>query len=165
MVLTLGSSISPMKIYTDADHANDKKTSHSYFGYLVLLGNSLISWKAKKYASVSSSTAEAEYVGLYEGGREALWIRLLLQSLNLSHSGPTTVFCDNQAAINIAKSNVFADRIKHFRIHLHWIRERVTEGKVNPVYISTHSNLADFLTKSLSRIKHLNCVQGINLTG
>jgi hypothetical protein len=74
MGLTLGASLSPLAIYTDANHANDKENSYSYYGYLVMLGDSLISWKAKKYASVSSSTLEAEYVGLYKGGREAVWI-------------------------------------------------------------------------------------------
>jgi hypothetical protein len=97
--LNLGSLISPVHIYTDANHANDKENSYSYYGYLVLLGEGLISWKSNKYPSVSSSTAEAEYVGLYEGGREAIWIRLLLQSLNIPHQGPITVKCDNQAAI------------------------------------------------------------------
>jgi hypothetical protein len=72
--LNLGSSISLVHIYMDAGHVNDKENSYSYYGYLVMLGNSLISWKSKKYPSVLSSTAEAEYVGLYEGGREAVWI-------------------------------------------------------------------------------------------
>ena len=31
--------------------------------------------------------------------------------------------------------------------------------------VSTQSNLANFLTKWLSRIKHSNCIEGINLTG
>jgi hypothetical protein len=73
--------------------------------------------------------------------------------------------CNNQAAINIAKNTLFANRIKHWRVHLHWIRERVAKNDVSTHYISTHSNLADFLTKSLSRVKHSKCIEGINLTG
>jgi hypothetical protein len=163
--LTLGASISPVKIFVDADHANDKINSYSYFAYLVLLGDSLISWKSKKHPTVASSTTEAEYTALYEGGREAIWIRRLLQSLNISHSGPLPILCDNQAAIAIAKNTVFHDRTKHFRVHLHWIREKLAEREISTHYISTNSNLADFLTKSLSRIKHVACVEGINLTG
>jgi hypothetical protein len=165
MGLTLGSLLSPLAIYTDANHANDKENSRSYYGYLVMMGDSLISWKAKKYASVSSSTSEAEYVGLYKGGREAVWIRRLLTSLNIPPVGAITLKCDNQAAIRLSKNTVFADRTKHFRIHLHWIREKVSEGEVSPEYVLTHSNLADFLTKLLSRVKHANCAEGVNLTG
>jgi hypothetical protein len=108
---------------------------------------------------------EAEYVGLYKGGREAVWICWLLTSLNIPPAGAIILKCDNQAAIRISKNTVFADRNKHFEIHLHWIREKVLEGKVSPEYVSTHSNLADFLTKSLSRIKHFNCIEGVNLLG
>jgi hypothetical protein len=163
--LNLGNTLSPIQIYTDADYANDKINSYSYFGYIVMMGTSVISWKAKKHPSVSSSTSEAEYVGLYEGGREAVWLRLLLNSLAIPHQGPIPLMCDNQAAINIAKNTLFADRIKHWRVHLHWIRERVAENDVSTHYISTHSNLADFLTKSLSKVKHSKCIEGINLTG
>jgi hypothetical protein len=163
--LTLGTSIAPLKLYTDADYANDILTSYSYYGYVSMLGSSLISWKSKKYPSVSSSTTQAEYTGLYESGREAVWLIRLLQSLEIPHIGSVSIMCDNQAAINLAKTEAFHDRIKHFRVHLHWIREVVKSGEVDPIYISTHSNLADFLTKSLRKVKHRQCVEGINLTG
>jgi hypothetical protein len=136
-----------------------------YYGYISLLGTSLLSWKAKKYPSVSSSTMEAEYTGLYKAGREAIWLVQLLHSLDIPHQGLVPIMCDNQAAIKLAKNDAFHDRTKHFRVHLHWIREKVNSGEVNPIYISTHSNLADFLTKSLRKIKHRQCVEGINLTG
>jgi hypothetical protein len=163
--ITLGSSISPVKIFVDADHANDKINSYSYFSYLVLLGNSIVSWKSKKNPSVASSTTEAKYTALYEGGREAVWLRRLLNSLNLTHDGPIPIMCDNQAAIALSKNAVFHDRTKHFRIHLHWIREQIAELAISPHYISTKSNVADFLTKSLCKMKHNSCVQGVNLSG
>ncbi|PLW49743.1 hypothetical protein PCASD_01561 [Puccinia coronata f. sp. avenae] len=165
MGLTLGSSVSPLTLYTDADYANDVVNSYSYYGYISLLGTSLISWKAKKYPSVSSSTTEAEYTGLYEAGREAIWLVRLLRSLDIPHQGLVPIMCNNQAAIKLAKNDAFHDRTKHFCVHLHWIQEKVNSGEVDPIYISTHSNLADFLTKSLRKIKHQQCVEGINLTG
>jgi hypothetical protein len=149
----------------DADHANDKKNSHSYFSYLVLLGGGIVSWKSKKNPTVSSSTTEAEYTALYEGGRKAIWMERLLRCLAIPHQGPIQIMCDNQAAIALAKNTVFHDRTKHFRVHLHWIREKVADKSVSPNYISTHSNLADFLTKSLCKIKHQSCIEGINLSG
>jgi hypothetical protein len=73
--------------------------------------------------------------------------------------------CDNQAAIKLSKNAGFSDRTKHFWVHFHWICQRVSEGEIDPVYISTHSKLSDFLNKSLRRIKHNHCVEGINLSG
>ncbi|POW03335.1 hypothetical protein PSTT_11167 [Puccinia striiformis] len=81
--ITLGGSISPVKVYADADYANDKVESHSYYGYLVMVGDSLVSWKAKKTDSVASSTTEAEYTAMYEGAREAVWFSRVLNSLDL----------------------------------------------------------------------------------
>ncbi|KNZ52467.1 uncharacterized protein VP01_3563g3 [Puccinia sorghi] len=46
--ITLGASILPIKIFTDADYTNDKTTSHSYFGYVMMMGNGVVSWKSKK---------------------------------------------------------------------------------------------------------------------
>jgi hypothetical protein len=163
--LTLGASISPIQIYVDADHANDRVNSYSYFSYLVLVGGGIVSWKSKKNPTVSSSTTEAEYTALYEGGREAIWMARLLECLGIPNQGPIQLLCDNQAAIALSKNTVFHDRTKHFRVHLHWIREKVADNTISPQYISTHSNLADFLTKSLCKVKHMSCIEGINLSG
>jgi hypothetical protein len=75
------------------------------------------------------------------------------------------IMCNNQVAISLSKNTEFHDRTKHFQVHLHWIREKVTSGEVDPIYISTHSNLTDFSTKSLMKVKHHQCIEGINLLG
>jgi hypothetical protein len=104
-------------------------------------------------------------VGLYKYGWEAVWIHSLFESLNIKITVPIPLMCNNQAVICLAKNTVFADRTKHFCVHLHWILETILKKNVYPYYVSTHSNLADFPTKSLSKIKHTTCVEGINLTG
>jgi hypothetical protein len=78
------------------------------------MGNSLISWKAKKEQSVSLSTTKAEYVGLYEGGQEEAWLRKLFKSLDISIPTTIPIMCDNQAAIKLSKNAGFSDRTKHF---------------------------------------------------
>jgi hypothetical protein len=130
-----------------------------------MLGSSLLSWKSKKHKeSFSSSTTEAEYTAMYKGAREAVWIKRLLQSLDFHHPEPMPILADNQATIQLSKNTVFHDRKKHFKLHLHWIRKAIVDGKVTPVYVPTHQNPADFLTKSLARPKHTACIEGINLT-
>ena len=111
-----------------------------------------------------SSTTKAGYVGLYKGGWEAVWIQLLFESLNIKVTGPIPLMCNNQAAIRLAKNTVFADRKKNFRVHLHWIWEAILKDSVYLYYVLTNSNLADFLTKSLRKIKHTTYIEGINLT-
>jgi hypothetical protein len=164
--LTLGGTIDPVNIYADADYANEKDDAYSYYGYLAMLGSSLVSWKAKKHKdSVLSSTTKAEYTAMYEAARKAVWIKHLLDSLDIPHPNPIPILANNQAAIQLCKNTVFHDWTKHFKVHLHWIRKAVADNQITPIYVPTHQNLADFLTKSLAKPKHTACIEGINLTG
>jgi hypothetical protein len=65
----------------------------------------------------------------------------------------TLILCDNQRCIKMTENPVFHDKSKHIEIRYHYIRDMVQRGALNLQYISTDEQVADVLTKPLSRVK------------
>ncbi|XP_020082391.1 uncharacterized protein LOC109705988 [Ananas comosus] len=97
-----------LRAYSDADWAGDHTDRRSTTGYCIFLGDSLISWRAKKQNIVSKSSAEAEYRAMSATASEIVWLRRLLGDIGITCSTPTPLYCDNQSAIKIA-NNPLAD--------------------------------------------------------
>ena len=118
--------------YSDADYATDKVTRKSRTRYVFVLSGSLISRQSKLQATVSTSTAEAEYQAASSAVKEGLWLENLLTDFT---SGAVKqqikMFCDNQACIKIAQSSGSMVRTKHIDVAHHFVRERVLFGEVN----------------------------------
>lgn len=108
-------------------------------GYVLKLGNSPISWKSKKQATVSRSSSEAEYKAMAHASAEVTWMVRLLSELGINNLAPVTLHCDNQSAIYIAKNPVFHERTKHIAVDCHFIREKVLEGLIQLTYFPTTS--------------------------
>jgi hypothetical protein len=152
--IRVGGGDGVFRIYTDADWANCPETRRSYSGYLVTWGDSIISWKAKKQATVSTSTTEAEYRALYDGVQEAVWLQSLLGSISGTSIYPINVFTDNLAALALSRNPLANQRTKHIDVKYHFIREAVGKNWVKINYVSTVVMPADGLTKALANPKH-----------
>jgi len=136
--------------YVDADWAGCVISRRSTTGFCFFLGSSLISWRAKKQATVSRSSSEAEYRALSTATCELQWLLYLLKDFKIHCSKQPVLYCDSQSAIHIASNPVFHERIKHLEIDCHLIREKIQKGILRLLPISTHEQLADFLTKPLA---------------
>lgn len=142
-----------IEIYSDPDWAGSISGRKSTTGYCTYVLRTLVIWRSKKPSVVARSSAEAEYRALAQSICEGLWIKRLLEELRISTSEPMKVFCDNLAAISIAKNPVHHDRTKHVEIDRHFIKEKVESRILNLIYTPTHLQVADILTKALSRVK------------
>ena len=138
-----------LKAFLDADWGSCLDTRRSVTEFCIFLEDSIISWKYKKQATVSRSSAEAEYRALASVTSELVWITQLLTDLKVKTLMPATAFCDHQAAIAIASNSTFHKRTKHIEIDCHFVRDKIVEGflKVLPIKISLQ--LAYMFTKAL----------------
>jgi hypothetical protein len=113
----------------------------------------MISWQSKKQSSIALSTAETEYIVACSVSCEAIWLRKLLTGLFDLEMEATTILCDNQSCIKMTKNHVFHDKSKHIEIQYHYIYDILQRGAIKLQYVSTDEQVADVLTKPLSRVK------------
>ena len=128
-----------------------------------MLCGAAISWQSKKQSVVAMSSCEAEYIALSSCAREAVWLRRLLADLGERQEEPTRILVDNTSAIALARNPEFHARTKHIQLHYHYVRQALTEGEVDVQHCNTKDQVADGLTKSLSRDRHQVAVQAFGL--
>ncbi|KAL5542134.1 hypothetical protein UlMin_009844 [Ulmus minor] len=83
-----GLSATQFKMFSYADWASCSDTRRSISGFCVFLGESLMSWKSKKQATVSRSSAEAEYRSMANVTCELTWLFSLLKEFCIDHTNP-----------------------------------------------------------------------------
>ena len=136
--------------YTDSDWAGDINTRRSCTGYVFMLNKGCISWNSKLQSTVTLSTAEAEYMSMCTCMQEGIFLRNLLRDMYLIQQ-ETVINEDNQGSIALAKNPISSTRSKHIDIKFHFVREKIKSKEFYIQYCSTEFNIADLLTKPLSK--------------
>jgi hypothetical protein len=148
----------------DASFANEDGRK-SAEGYAFKLFGGLIDWAAKKQATVSTSTTEAELLALLHGAKEYIWWIHLFKKLKFDPDQDLIIYGDNLQTIRLMKSEIarIDTKLRHIDVAQCWLREMVQNGHLHVEYLPTAKMVADGLTKLLPPQKHKEFVRHLGL--
>ena len=86
--------------FTDSNYGDQKDTEfRATSGYCFFLSGILISYRAKRQDTTATSTFEAEMQAAYMGIEEGLWLKHVLEEVEIIEKASVPLFCDNNTLV------------------------------------------------------------------
>ena len=117
---------------------------------LIIMNGAVISFTSKRHTTTDDSTAAAELTEQYLCACDVEGLRNLMKEIGLEQINATTIYQDNQAAIQIANNRgSLAKKTRAMDMRTLTVRNKIEDMKVIPMYCETARMLADIGTKAL----------------
>ena len=116
-----------------------------------MFSDGAVSWRSAKQTLIATSAMEVEFISCFEATSHGVWMKSFISGLRIvdSISRQLKVFCDNSAAVFLAKNNKSESRSKHIDIKYLAIRDRVKDKTMVSEHVSTKLMIVDPLTKGM----------------
>jgi hypothetical protein len=147
-----------LECYVDADFAgrwsqanlDNAKNVLSHTGYIITYAGCPIHWVSCLQTDIALSTAEAEYIALFQSLQDVLPLISLLEELHEIFPlkvNPPKFICkvheDNQSCISMVTSHKFSLRTKHVALkYLHFC-QHIKSGHITILYCQTTEQKAE----------------------
>ena len=93
-------------------------------------------------------------MALSDSAKEARSLLKLTKTLENKSQNKIKIFEDNRGCIKWTSTQAEPNRTKHIDIHFHHIKDWVRLGAIEIIPVATDLQLADAMTKPLSRERH-----------
>ena len=78
-----------------------------------MLAGGAIAWRSKTQSTTALSSTKAELYAVVSAAKVCLFLRHVLNCLGQSPTGPTLIYEDNKACINVVNAHHPTDRTRH----------------------------------------------------
>jgi hypothetical protein len=122
----------------------------SQTGATLSLGIGSINSMARKQKLNTTSSTEAEIVGVHNAMSQVTWFRyfVLAQGVKMSRN---ILFQDNKSAILLHQNGTASSsrNTRHINIRYFFIKDRIKAGEIDIIHCPSEEMIADFFTKPI----------------
>jgi len=137
----------------DTTWASDRLQRRSMGGVVLMLAGAAVFYRTHLQPTIAQSSTEAEFTNMADAGKAALYLRWILDELDIIQDLPTPILADNHGAIKMANAQQPTRRTRHVEMK-HFVILQWTEDEFL-TYNKTRSedNYSDMLSKPIGRNK------------
>ena len=85
-----------------------------------------------------------------QANKTIIWLSYLLKDFTGVEQQKIPLFCDNQGAVRLAYNAEFHQRTKHVLVKYHYMRKKISDGKIDLMYVPSDDQLVNLFTKALA---------------
>jgi hypothetical protein len=132
--------------YADSAHSLPR----SYGCTVTMMNGAALSLSAKKHTITANSTCHDELIEFWIASNKVAGFRNIMEEMGLAQDLPTTVYQDNESAIQIeVNRGSLSNQSRHIERKVLASRNKIEDGLIKPKYIQTGEMIADIGTKAL----------------
>jgi hypothetical protein len=132
-----------MHVAVDSDWGGDTSHRRSVTGLILRLAGGTILYKTKYQDTVSLSTTEAEFTAAVDAGKAILYVRSILDEINVPQEEATTLFIDNNGALMMGNAQQPTRRTRHLELRKFALLDWIQHDLILMKRILTSDNCSD----------------------
>jgi hypothetical protein len=138
---------------SDSTWGNDRRHRRSTGGVVFLLAGGAVYYRTRLQATVAQSSTEAEFGFMTDAGKAALYIRSIMEELQLEQILPTQIAVDNRGAQRMTNAQQPTKRTRHVDMKEFVILQWTEEERITYENVPSALNPSDSLSKPTGRTK------------
>lgn len=147
----------------DADWGGDSNHRKSISGIILRIAGGTVLYKSKFQDTIAMRSTEAEFTAACDAAKSILYVRSILDELNVTQIHATTLFIDNNGALMMGNAQQPTRRTRHMDIKKFVLVDWIEQDLLTMKYISTADNYSDAMTKPLGKnlhFRHFDFIMG-----